>query len=72
MYAFRQVAVRAKRWNGRGKRALFHIRWLIIAETGGKLYLHVNGLVLVTDNTKDFARFRELEVENWSKRQTRG
>jgi tRNA(fMet)-specific endonuclease VapC len=28
---------------------------------------HVNGLVLVTVNTKDFARFRELEVENWSK-----
>ena len=29
---------------------------------------HVNGLVLVTINAKDFARFRELEVENWSKR----
>lgn len=28
---------------------------------------HVNGLVLVTVNTKDFDRFRELEVENWSK-----
>jgi tRNA(fMet)-specific endonuclease VapC len=28
---------------------------------------HVNGLVLVTVNAKDFARFRELEVENWSK-----
>jgi predicted nucleic acid-binding protein len=32
----------------------------------------VNGLVLVTVNTKDFARFRQLEVENWSKRQPRG
>jgi len=28
---------------------------------------HVNGLVLVTVNTRDFARFRELEVENWFK-----
>lgn len=67
MHAFRQVAVRAKRWNGRGKRALFHIRWLIIAETGGKLHLQVNGIVFVTDNAKEFARFRELAVEDWSK-----
>lgn len=29
---------------------------------------HVNGLVIVTVNTKDFAHFRELEIENWSKR----
>jgi len=28
---------------------------------------HVNRLVPVTANTKDFDRFRELEVENWSK-----
>jgi len=28
---------------------------------------HVNGLVLVTVNTKDFDQFRELKVENWSK-----
>jgi len=28
----------------------------------------VNDLVLVTCNTKDFARFRGLAVENWSKR----
>ena len=33
---------------------------------------HVNGLVLVTVNAKDFSRFRELEVENWSKRHARG
>jgi hypothetical protein len=32
----------------------------------------VNSLVLVTVNTEDFARFRELEVENWSKRQLDG
>lgn len=32
----------------------------------------VNDLVLVTVNTEDFARFRQLEIENWSKRQTRG
>jgi tRNA(fMet)-specific endonuclease VapC len=28
---------------------------------------HVNGLVLVTTNDKDFARFKELMIENWSK-----
>jgi tRNA(fMet)-specific endonuclease VapC len=28
---------------------------------------HVNGLVLATTNDKDFARFRRLTVENWSK-----
>ena len=28
---------------------------------------HTSGLVLVTINTKDFARFRELQVENWSR-----
>jgi tRNA(fMet)-specific endonuclease VapC len=28
----------------------------------------VNELVLVTVNVKDFARFKEVEVENWSKR----
>lgn len=27
-----------------------------------------NSLVLVTVNVKDFARFRDLEVDNWSKR----
>jgi tRNA(fMet)-specific endonuclease VapC len=26
-----------------------------------------NGLVLVTVNTKDFGRFKDLQVENWSK-----
>jgi tRNA(fMet)-specific endonuclease VapC len=29
---------------------------------------HVNELILVTVNVKDFARFRDLEVENWGKR----
>jgi tRNA(fMet)-specific endonuclease VapC len=32
---------------------------------------HVHGLVLVTVNTKDFARFKELEIETWSKRHAR-
>jgi len=30
----------------------------------------VNDLVLVTMNVKDFARFREVEIENWSKRRS--
>jgi tRNA(fMet)-specific endonuclease VapC len=29
---------------------------------------HVNGLVLTTTNARDFARFKGLTVENWSKR----
>jgi tRNA(fMet)-specific endonuclease VapC len=29
---------------------------------------HVNELTLVTANVKDFARFKGVEVENWSKR----
>jgi tRNA(fMet)-specific endonuclease VapC len=29
---------------------------------------HVNGLILVTVNTHDFALFDGIEVENWSKR----
>ena len=29
---------------------------------------HVNGLVLATTNAKDFARFKGLTVETWSKR----
>lgn len=32
---------------------------------------HANGLILVTTNTRDFARFKELPVENWSKRRVR-
>ncbi|HTN87536.1 MAG TPA: type II toxin-antitoxin system VapC family toxin [Sorangium sp.] len=32
---------------------------------------HTNGLVLVTANTKDFARFKDLEIEDWSKRRAR-
>lgn len=32
---------------------------------------HANGLILVTTNAKDFARFKELAVENWSTRHAR-
>jgi tRNA(fMet)-specific endonuclease VapC len=28
---------------------------------------HTNALVLVTANTRDFSRFKDLKVENWSK-----
>ena len=30
-----------------------------------------NGLILVTTNSKDFARLKELTVENWSTRHAR-
>lgn len=32
---------------------------------------HANGLVLVTLNTGDFSRFKDLQVEDWSKRRGR-
>ena len=32
---------------------------------------HANELVLVTANARDFARFQDLKVENWSKRDAR-
>ena len=32
---------------------------------------HAHGLALVTTNNKDFARFKGLTVENWSKRRVR-
>jgi predicted nucleic acid-binding protein len=31
----------------------------------------VHGLVLATTNDKDFARFKGLTIENWSKRRVR-
>jgi tRNA(fMet)-specific endonuclease VapC len=32
---------------------------------------HANGLILVTTNTRDFTRFTELTVEDWSRRRAR-
>ena len=32
---------------------------------------HVRKLVLVTANTRDFSRFTDLKVENWSKTRAR-
>jgi tRNA(fMet)-specific endonuclease VapC len=32
---------------------------------------HVNGLVLATPNVADFARFKDLEVQDWSRRVAR-
>lgn len=33
---------------------------------------YANGLVLVTVNVTDFAPFKDLQVENWSKTRARG
>ena len=33
---------------------------------------HVNGLALITRNVRDFARFKELHVTDWSKSHGRG
>jgi tRNA(fMet)-specific endonuclease VapC len=30
---------------------------------------HVNGLALVTTNTRDFLRFKDVRIENWSARE---
>ena len=37
--------------------------------TGGQIaaIAHANGLVLVARHTKDFARFKELDVTTWAK-----
>ncbi|TAK86036.1 MAG: type II toxin-antitoxin system VapC family toxin [Betaproteobacteria bacterium] len=33
---------------------------------------YANGLVLVTLNTADFARFKDVELQDWSRRRARG
>ena len=33
---------------------------------------HANGLILVTVNAKDFFRFKDVRVEDWSRRRARG
>jgi tRNA(fMet)-specific endonuclease VapC len=33
---------------------------------------HANGLVLITVTAKDFTRFRQLDVQNWARRRSRG
>lgn len=62
----------AAAWHGR-ERARLEARGASAPFVDGQIaaIARVNGLVLVTLNTKDFARFEDLEVEDWSKGRTR-
>lgn len=58
----------AATWHGHERARLEHLgRTAPYVDGQIAAIAHVNGLVLVTVNSKDFGRFRELEVENWSK-----
>jgi tRNA(fMet)-specific endonuclease VapC len=54
-------------WHGR-ERARLESLGLRAPYTDGQIaaIAHAHGLVLVTVNAKDFVRFKELDVENWS------
>ncbi len=60
----------AATWHGHERARLEHLG-RPAPYTDGQIaaIAHVNGLILVTVNVKDFARFKELEVANWSKAQ---
>jgi tRNA(fMet)-specific endonuclease VapC len=57
----------AAEWHGR-ERARLENEGRPVPYVDGQIaaIAHVNGLVLVTVNTKDFARFKDLRVENWA------
>jgi tRNA(fMet)-specific endonuclease VapC len=59
----------AARWHGE-ERARLEILGRPAPFVDGQIaaIAHANGLTLATTNTKDFTRFKELTVENWSKR----
>ena len=59
----------AAKWHG-VERARLDIAGQPVPYVDGQIagIAHANGLILVTVNTKDFERFLELKVENWSKR----
>jgi len=59
----------AAAWHGR-ERARLESAGTPPAYVDGQIaaIAHAQALVLVTVNTKDFARFKDLVVENWSKR----
>jgi tRNA(fMet)-specific endonuclease VapC len=58
----------AAAWHGRERARLETLgRPAPFADSQIAAIAHTNGLVLVTVNTKDFGRFRDLQVEDWSK-----
>jgi len=63
----------AATWHGHQRARLEHLgRSGPYADGQIAAIAHVNGLILVTINVKDFARFKELQVANWSKGPARG
>jgi tRNA(fMet)-specific endonuclease VapC len=62
----------AATWHGH-ERARLEARGRPVPYVDGQIaaIAHVSKLVLVTVNTRDFSRFTDLEVENWSKRRAR-
>jgi tRNA(fMet)-specific endonuclease VapC len=58
----------AATWHGRERARLERLGWPAPYVDGQVAAIaHVNGLVLITINVKDFARFKDLQVANWSK-----
>lgn len=63
----------AAAWHGRERARLESIgRPAPYADGQIAAVAHTNGLILVTVNRKDFARFKDVRVEDWSKRRVRG
>ncbi|WP_437732142.1 type II toxin-antitoxin system VapC family toxin [Sorangium sp. So ce1335] len=62
----------AAAWHG-AERARLEEHGLAAPHVDGQIaaIAHANGLVLVTANTKDFARFKDIEIEDWSRRRAR-
>ncbi|WP_437875617.1 type II toxin-antitoxin system VapC family toxin [Sorangium sp. So ce513] len=62
----------AAAWHG-AERARLEERGLASPYVDGQIaaIARVNGLVLVTANTKDFARFKDIDIEDWSRRRAR-
>ena len=62
----------AAAWHGRERARLESLgRPAPFADSQIAAIAHTNGLVLVTVNTRDFGRFKDLQVENWSKPRAR-
>ena len=62
----------AATWHGH-QRARLEARGRPVPYVDGQIaaIAHASNLVLVTVNTRDFSRFTDLRVENWSKRRAR-
>ena len=63
----------AASWHGRERARLEGIgRPAPYADGQIAAVAHTNGLILATVNAKDFARFKDVRIEDWSTRRVRG